>query len=183
MYRKSIYIYIYVILKNIYHTTTMLSTKRKKPKNSNTFKLILFPQIIDQLISTAPFVQINAEHREKLAHVSRRDSNQFFLPSSLSSLSGYFGSHFWKLLDLCRAAPPYSKNPPLPTPLIYNPLLSSAQLNHIHIFFKAWLNLIIRLTSSLPFKWWSAEFWGFVQEGEPITAWAQKAEDFRISTK
>lgn len=37
------------------------------------------------------------------------------------------------------------------------------------IYSKGWLNLIIRLTSSLPSKWSSAELEGFVLEGEPVT--------------
>ena len=74
------------------------------------------------------------------------------------------------LLDL------HPQNSSIQSPLIYKPLLRSAQMDHIHIFLKGWFNLIIRLTSSLLSKWWSAEFWGFVLEGEPITGWAQKAK-------
>lgn len=71
-----------------------------------------------------------------------------------------------------------SRFPPLPSlcllplpilSLISKPLHCSAQLKHVHIFLKGWLNLIISLTSSLPSKWSSTELEGFVLEGEPVT--------------
>lgn len=63
-------------------------------------------------------------------------------------------------------------SPLLPLPLhclISKSLHCSAQLKRIHIFLKGWLNLIIRLTSSLPSKWSSSELEGFVLKGESVT--------------